>query len=364
MLCGLPDGHGDGLFRVDQCEQTDRQVLDAVRIEPAVYERQQVSEKTYDFRGFTAPLPVELQFLELPLLSGDEDPVAPYVAVSAVPWPGSVALYSSAQDSDYALNRLVTSQATIGLTLNSMVASAAGLYDRGAALRVQLIRGSLSSVSSEQLLSGSNVAAIGDGSSSQWEVFQFEEAELVAENTYDLRMRLRGQAGTDGIMPDSWPEGSVFVLLDSIPEQIDLASSARGVTRHYRYGPGTRPLGDASYQYRSDVFNGVGLRPYRVAHIRAAENGTSWDLSWVRRTRIGGDLWEQEDVPLSEAAERYNVRVFRDGALVRSATVTEAEWSYTAAMQNADGAGAIRVDVAQVSDLYGEGPSASITIAA
>ena len=92
----LPDLNGDGLFRIDQSEQTDRQTLEAVRIEPAIYEPQDVTEKTFGLRNFTPPpVPVELVLMDLPLFTGDEDPVAPYVAASGVQWRGSVALYSS-----------------------------------------------------------------------------------------------------------------------------------------------------------------------------------------------------------------------------------------------------------------------------
>ncbi len=360
----LPDGHGDGLFRIDQSEQTDRQVLEAVRIEPAVYEPQDVAETTYDLRSFVAPVPVELVLMDLPLLTGDESPVAPYVATSSMPWPGSVALYSSSSDADYNLNRLINAPATMGLTQTVMTQAGAGRYDRGAPLRVELIRGSLSSVSAQQMLSGANVAAIGDGSAGNWEIFQFEQADLVAENTYDLSLRLRGQAGTDGVMPSDWPEGSVFVMLDGVPEQIDLPSSARGVRRHFRYGPGSRAISDASYQYRQDAFSGIGMRPYRVAHLAGVEGADGIDFSWIRRTRMNGDSWDAEDVPLSETVEQYAVCVFRDGVQVRTLSVTDPSWSYTSAMQAEDGSGLLRVDVAQVSDVYGEGPSASITLAA
>jgi hypothetical protein len=81
----LPDEYGDGLFRIDQVEQTDRQALEAVRIEPAIYEPQDVTEKTFNLRNFVPPVPVELMLMDLPLLRGDEDPLAPYVVASRVP---------------------------------------------------------------------------------------------------------------------------------------------------------------------------------------------------------------------------------------------------------------------------------------
>ena len=361
----LPDEKGDGLFRIDQSELTDRQTIEAVRVEPAVYDPQDVSERTFDLHRFVAPVPVELMMLDLPLLNGDEDPVAPFVAASGIPWPGSVALYSSSHDSDYRLNGLLTSPSTMGLTQTVLPSANAGVYDRGASLRVELIRGDLASVSGEQLLSGANLAVIGDGTADNWEVFQFQDVGLVSPNTYELSNRLRGQAGTDGIMPAEWPVGSVFLMLDGTPEQIDFASAARGVSRHYRFGPGTRPITDASYQHREEVFTGIGLRPYRVAHMSFDIENDAVMVAWIRRTRLNGDSWGPEDVPLSEAFERYAVRVFSNGIQVRNAVTTSAEWTYSEEMRQIDGtlgAANLRFDVAQISDIYGEGPAASISV--
>ena len=171
----LLDEYGDGLFRIDQVEQTDRQALEAVRIEPAIYEPQDVTEKTINLRNFVPPVPVEMMLMDLPLLRGDEDPIAPYVAASGVPWPGSVALYSAMQDAGYGLNRLLTSASVIEMTQTALPKASAGIYDSGPALLVQLIRDDLQSVSTDQILGGANLAVIGDGSADNWEVFQFAQ---------------------------------------------------------------------------------------------------------------------------------------------------------------------------------------------
>ena len=191
------------------------------------------------------------------------------------------------------------------MTQTALPKASAGIYDLGPALRVQLIRRDLQSVSTEQILGGANLVVIGDGSAHNWEVFQFAQAEIIDADTFDLSLRLRGQAGTDGVTPAEWPEGSIFVLLNGVPEQIELASSARGVTQHFPFGPATRPLGDASYQYRTEAFSGIGFRPYSVVHLRGEVRGSDVDLAWIRRARVGGDNWYTEDVPLSEAFERY-----------------------------------------------------------
>ena len=355
---------GTDLWRIDRVESTTSQAIEAVRVEPETYRPHEAQDDATLGRAFVAPVPVEAVFLDLPLISGDEEPHAPHVAMTAQPWPGQVALYSAPQDSGYVINRIVPLAATMGTTLTEMAAGSAGRWDNGPALRVRLARGTLRSASRAEVLAGLNLAAVGDGLSDAWEVFQFADAELVAPGTYDIRLRLRGQVGSDGVMPTSWPEGSRFVLLDGVPGQIQLASSARDVAQHYRFGPAERPLDDPTYRYYSAAFRGIGLRPYSVAHLRAwsqADGGVA--LGWIRRTRIDGDSWTAAEVPLGEASELYAVTVRVGGAIRRQVQVAQPEWLYTPAMQATDGAnGTVTVSVAQVSDRFGAGPARTVTI--
>ena len=84
---------------------------------------------------------------------------------------------------------------------------------------MKLASDQLEGIARETLLAGGNLAAIGDGSVNNWEIFQFQQADLVAPDTYDLSLRLRGQFGTDALVPDNWPVGSTFVLLNGVPNQ-------------------------------------------------------------------------------------------------------------------------------------------------
>ena len=299
-------------------------------------------------------------FLDLPLLSGKEAPHAPHVAFAARPWPGSVTLAASDIDADYRAVLTQTAPATMGTTLNGLARAESGVWDRGPALRVRLLRGALASVGPERALAGAGAAAIGDGT--EWEVFQFAEAELVAPFTWDLKLRLRGQAGTDGVMPALWPAGSWFVLLDGSPVQWAFPPSLRDRLRHYRWGPSARPMSDPAWRHEEAAFRGVGLRPYAVCHLRArrVESGTA--LSWIRRTRIEGDTWSGMEVPLGEAHEAYLLRVLRGGALLREAEVATPAWTYTAVTQAEDGPGAVEIAVAQLSDRWGPGPFRSLEV--
>ena len=213
------------------------------------------------------------------------------------------------------------------------------------------------------MLNGANLAVIGDGSAENWEVFQFVTAQLVGPKTYDLRLRLRGQAGSDGVMPSVWPIGSYFLLLDSAVPQIELGAAARGLQRYYRVGRADLGYGDAQAVSATKAFSGIGLRPYAVAHLRAiGALGQTIGLSWIRRTRIEGDSWLGLDVPLGEEAELYQVQVLQGDKVLRDDFVSGPRFAYSAAMQSADRVRAgFRVSVAQVSARFGAGPARQVS---
>jgi hypothetical protein len=352
-----------GLYRIDRAETWGARLCEAVRVEPAVHVPSDAAEERAVPRAFVPPVPVFPVFLDLPLLTGQEDPLAPHLAVAAVPWPGSVGVWDSEIDGGYRLNRLVAAPATLGVTETPLARVRPGVWDRGPPLRVRLTRGTLASALPVQVLAGANAMAIGDGASDRWEVFQFAQAVPVAPGLWDLSVRLRGQAGTDGVMPDVWPAGATVVLLDGAVGQIAVAAANRGLARHYRIGAAARGVDDPATVLRVAAFAGVGLRPYAPAHLRHARVAGEDRFGWVRRSRIDGDSWAGEEVPLGEAAEAYRVRVIVAGQVRREATVAVPHWAYPAALRAADGiAGAWRVEVAQVSDRFGPGPFRGIDL--
>ncbi|QGX98752.1 hypothetical protein EI983_10910 [Roseovarius faecimaris] len=366
-VIALPEEGGAGLYRIDRIEQLGlAQRVDAVRIEPESYVPITFPDDPGTTSSFVPPKPVTAMFMDLPLIPGNTVPHAPYLAVTANPWPGYAALYSSDSDDFYALNTLLYTPTPIGVTETPLRYAASGCYDRGAALQVRMIGGQLNSVDDLALLNGANLCAIGDGSPGNWELFQFRDAELVGTETYALSMRLRGQLGTDALMPSEWPAGSLFVRFDQTAEQIVLTENQLGLERHYRVGPGDRFYTDPSFQHVTLTFEGIGLRPYAPVHLMAEQSGAGdVALRWIRRTRVGGDRWETPEVPLGEESELYLVRVVQTGNLLREEMVSTPAWTYTAAMRAADGqAGFYEIEVAQISASYGAGPAVRITLAA
>jgi hypothetical protein len=353
------------LYRIDRIDEAGVRLCEATRVDAEVPQprvRTQLAAAITTYRG---PSPVEVLFLDLPLLTGDEAPHAPYLAASSDPWSGQVALYGAAQDSDYALLDTLSHPAIMGVTQTALGAGPVGIWDRQTGLEVDLVRGALSSVTQEALLAGANTLAIGSGAAGGWEVLQFHSATAVGSGRFRLSGLLRGQFGTWGIMPPVWQAGSKVVLLDAVPQQINLPSTSRGTARHFRYGPAQQPLADPSYRYGAHVFDGIGLRPYPVVHLRAHRDGAGAQTSWIRATRVDGDLWSETDVPLGEDTESYRLRIRQGGVVKREVTVSSAQWQYDPNLLAADvGDASFEVGVAQLSQRFGAGPEVTVTVAA
>ncbi len=353
-------------WRIDRMETGLSGMVEATRVENGTFLPADFPEEGPITRPFASPVPTYPVFLDLPLLTGTEIPHAPYLAVTASPWPGTVGVWSSSTDDGFELNRVIAAPAIIGVTETPLAWARPALWDRGAPLRVKVAGGGLASADLLGVLNGANTMTIGDGSAGNWEVFQFAEAVLVAPETYEVSMRLRGQLGTEGIAPNVWPAGSFVVLLDRSVQQIDLALSARGLARNYRIGVTARGFDDPAVVTRQEAFDGIGLRPYPVAHLEVAGTaGTDVILNWKRRTRIEGDSWQQQEVPLGEDTEAYLIRVLNGSGIVAEYEEVSPSFAYPVAAQVSDGlSGPFKLAVAQVSVRFGPGPFRQITVGA
>lgn len=171
-------------------------------------------------------------------------------------------------------------------------------------------------------------------------------------------------AGSDAGLPVSWPQGSVFVLLDGNLPQINLPLASRGLDRYYRIGASEHGYTDINATTHIVAFSGIGLRPYSVSHLEFQRDLIgNLQVKWIRRTRIDGDSWQSVEVPLGEAVESYTVKVIKNNFVVRQLDVPESSWNYSAAMQTVDEVEApFEVHVAQNSIGFGPGPFKSVLI--
>ena len=333
-----------------------RAVLDAY--DPAVYEAPRTEAGAVSAPLIPAFGPPALHVLDIPPLHDGDDPVQPRVAVFADPWPGTVRIEKVTGGSASTLAH-VTTPAVIGELLDDLPAGPLWRYDRAVSVRVRLYGGQLASVTEAALLAGANAAAVGDAATG-WEVIQFMNAVLEAPDTWRLSMLLRGQRGSEPEMAAPRPAGGTFVLLDAAVVPLPLTAEDRGQQITLKYGPASRLPTDVSWAQSTFTFTARAARPFAPVHLRARRlaNGDI-RLSWVRRTRSGGDPWSVVEVPLAEEAESYRLEIM-DGATVKRAfDVTTPEAVWTAAQQAADYPSGLpvplNVRVAQKSARYGVG---------
>lgn len=360
----LAAGGVRGTYRIDRVEESGLKQVSAVRVEAGLYETAAMDDVAPVSRPVPVPLPVWSEVLDLPLVPGVEASEAPWIAAAAQPWPGEVAVYSSRDGASWRLETTLERRAVMGLTLTDLASATPGQWDRGPGLEVRFVSASLSSIDEASLFAGGNSAVILAPSGGTGEVFQFRDAALIGPETWSLAMRLRGQLGTDGQMPSVWPAGSVVILLDAALAQLPLASGLLEGPRYYRIGPANKPVDHGSYTEVVHQAEGLALKPYRPAHLRAIRQPDgAISFGWIRRTRVDGDSWLHAEVPLGEVSERYRLRVRAAGTLRREVIVTSPSWTYTSADQAADGVGAsFSVEVAQLSDRVGPGHLARIEI--
>jgi hypothetical protein len=99
--------------------------------------------------------------------------------------------------------------------------------------------------------------------------------------------------------------------------------------------------------------------------VRGRRDAGDLHLSWIRRTRVGGDSWETVDVPLGEDTENYALDILDGDTVVRTLTASSPAAIYTVAEQAADFGTpppAIAVRVYQLSASYGRGSPAAATV--
>jgi len=351
----------DYRLRITETQDAEAKAVTALSIEPAVYEALNVEDRVKELDTITIYGPTDALFLDLPLLRGDESPALGYVTAKADPWPPAVAVYRSPSSEGYLLNTIVSARPTAGATLWDFYSGPINRYDMSSRLRVRLDYGELESATEEQLLNGANSAAIRNADG-DWEVIQFQIAELVDTLTYDLSVFLRGQSGTDGAMRDFVAAGAPFVMLDSAVTPVSMTPDDIGLAYNWKFGPTSEGLDDSSYGSAVHAFKGLTLRPLRPVRLKGSRDPDTgdWTLTWIRQDRIGADSWASYEIPLSEENERYRLEILDEegGAVLRTVELTEPLFFYTAAMQEADLSETVwnvPVRVAQVSQVWGPG---------
>jgi hypothetical protein len=245
-------------------------------------------------------------------------------------------------------------------------------FDLGNAAIVDLAYGTLASVADLALLAGANALAV-ETSAGVWEVLQAGFAELIAPGRYSLSRLLRGQRGTENAMGSPAPAGARVVVLDEALVPMPIPEASLGLEANWRFGPASKPVADRTYRQLGFTPEGMGLRPFSVAHVRqpwrTAREPGDLTIRWTRRSRaLAADSWTAAEIPLAEDREAYEVEVLDGTTVLRTLVTATTSATYTAAQQLADlgallGPGdTLDVRIFQLSVLLGRGAPASVTL--
>lgn len=123
----------------------------------------------------------------------------------------------------------------------------------------------------------------------------------------------------------------------------------------------TRPPWHDGARRKDFVYGGADLRPLAPAHLRARRGAEGVEISWIRRSRLGGDDWAAAEIALGEAFERYRLELLDDDAVIHAAETAEPHFLIPPALESALYGGqaqSLSVRVAQISDRYGPGRAA------
>ncbi len=284
-------------------------------------------------------------------------------------WPGA-ALYRSTDGTAWSQVGRALGEAAWGATTNALGSPASPFAtDEVNSLTVFMTTGAerLESVTQEALLNGANAALVLKANGEP-EVIQFRDVQLNPDGSFTLTGLLRGRRGTD-VFVDGHLPGELFVLLDADDvETLAVPLGELGLTRSWRAVGFGSLFEDAETVVQAHT--GRDLMPLAPVHVTAALTGSpaSITITWVRRTRIGGELRDGNGtVPLGEASEAYEVDILDGpgGAVVRTLTSASPSAVYANADILADfGAvpATLTVAVHQLSAAAGRGFPRSVTL--
>jgi hypothetical protein len=312
---------------------------------------------TIALRGITQAV-----FLDIPLVHEMQNSFGLPVAMAGVSdgWPGG-SLYQSA-DGGSTWSDLADAGApgaTIGTATNALAAVDSRLLDSRSLLAVTLATGDLYSVSLLNLLNGSNTMAY--GANGRWEILGAMTCTPGGGNAYVLSNLLRGRFGTEWAMGLHVIGDTVVLLDDADLQWLAMSSSAISQARLYRAITFGNDIGTDSD--RSFTYSAVNLKPLAPIALTGARNPASndWSLTWLRRTRSGGEWRDSMDVDLGETSERYEVEIYASGAYAsvkRILSTTSQSAAYTSADQVTDfgsNQATLYLKIYQLSDSIGRG---------
>lgn len=266
----------------------------------------------------------QLMLIDAPLLLDTDDTgrLVSKLYVTAAPslglgvWPGAT-IYQSSDGSTWATATGVSLPAAWGSAVEALGdVESPWVTDRENTLVVNMVNGAdqLETVTDLQLLNGANAALLINRASGDVELLQFRDVLQVGPNKFELSHLLRGRRGTD-TMTGNHAAGDLLLVPSALTvSTLSVPLAALGSDRYFRaVTNGSLVESGAS---TTQTIHGRDLMPYAPCQQEVEVAGSDLVLSWVRRSRLGGEWLDGgESPPLAEDSERYEADIY-DGALV------------------------------------------------
>jgi hypothetical protein len=304
-----------------------------------------------------APGAAEVIALDLPAARGEPTELQ-HLAAFAEPWPGGMVAWRSADGASYEPFVTMPFAATLGVLIDPLPPGPTSRWDRAASFRVELAGHTLSSVSDVAALGGANLFAV-KAAGGTTEIISASNADLVGERTYRLSRLLRGLGGSEEAAALGAPAGAQIVALDAALVALATDPAEIGKLWRHRIAPFGLDHADPRAVTLDVAPTVAALKPYSPVRPRARREAGGIRLDWIRRSRIGGDGFDLVEIPLGEAAERYEIDIRNGGgAVLRTLIATSPTALYANADEIADFGGPVmtlNVAIAQTSAVVGRG---------
>jgi hypothetical protein len=166
-------------FRLVSVADGEVRGIEAVRQDRAAYDLPPGDPRPASLAGPVVFGTPQVTMLDLPQISEDQPALRPPVAAHASPWPGKIAVFRSTTTDGFTLLTTFGGRARIGTLAFDLFPGPTSRFDLGNALVVDLLSGTLESVTDVALFGGANGLAI-EAAPGVLEIVQAGQAELIA----------------------------------------------------------------------------------------------------------------------------------------------------------------------------------------
>lgn len=265
--------------------------------------------------------------IDVPVAQGADTPLQA-IAASNTPWPGSLALWRSLDGSSFDVTASLPVAAVMGRLTVPLESGPLWRTDKQSRIRLKLESGALQSLDVLPFLAGGSPLAV-QTVSGRWELLLFKDAVLVGQDEWECSTLIRGLTGSETQVALSKPVGSRVVLLDEAVLPRSSGTEDLGRTILYRLGNAGLDHGHPLVVQFEAQPTAQALLPLSPVHARVRRQSTSLRIHWIRRTRHGGDSWEQHEVPLNEDREAYALSILGSGGnVLRTVETTQPSFDY------------------------------------